>query len=179
MPGNGKLPVTINGQGRFMGIRTALRAGLFALVFAASAASAQVTFNRGYDADPETLDPHKTSTVSEAHLIRDLFENLVVHDSRGRVAPGVAESWTLSPDGKSYTFNLRANARWSNGDPVVAADFEYSLKRIMDPATGAKYANILYPILNAEAFNKAVCANRAQCDASIAFYFAERSAVRA
>jgi oligopeptide transport system substrate-binding protein len=137
-----------------MGIRTALRAGLFALTFAASAASAQVTFNRGYDADPETLDPHKTSTVSEAHLIRDLFENLVIHDARGRVAPGVAESWTVSPDGKSYTFNLRANARWSNGDPVVAGDFEYSLKRIMNPATGAKYANILYPILNAEAFNK-------------------------
>jgi len=137
-----------------MGIRTALRACGFALVFAASAASAQVTFNRGYDADPETLDPHKTSAVSEAHLIRDLFENLVVHDARGRVAPGVAESWTLSPDGKSYTFALRANARWSNGDPVVAGDFEYSLKRIMNPATGAKYANILYPILNAEAFNK-------------------------
>lgn len=137
-----------------MGIRTALRACGFALVFAASAASAQVTFNRGYDADPETLDPHKTSTVSEAHLIRDLFENLVIHDARGRVAPGVAESWTVSPDGKSYTFALRANARWSNGDPVVAGDFEYSLKRIMTPATGAKYANILYPILNAEAFNK-------------------------
>jgi oligopeptide transport system substrate-binding protein len=120
----------------------------------AGAASAQVTFNRGYDSDPETLDPHKTSTVSEASLIRDLFDNLVIHDARGQVAPGVAERWERSADGRVYTFHLRANARWSNGDPVTAADFEYSLKRIMTPATGAKYANILYSIQNAEAFNK-------------------------
>ncbi|MBM3525806.1 MAG: peptide ABC transporter substrate-binding protein, partial [Alphaproteobacteria bacterium] len=139
-----------------MAFRTALRAAgaAIALATCVTAASAQVVFNRGYDADPETLDPHKTSTVSEASLIRDLFENLVIHDAHGRVAPGVAERWTISPDGRTYTFNLRANAKWSNGDPVRAQDFEYSLKRIMTPATGAKYANILYPILNAEALNK-------------------------
>lgn len=127
---------------------------IIALTTGISAASAQVVFNRGYDSDPETLDPHKTSVVSEAHLLRDLFEGIVIHDANGKVAPGVAEKWTVSPDGKVYTFNLRANAKWSNGDPVRAQDFEFSLKRIMDPATGAKYANILYPILNAEAFNK-------------------------
>jgi len=139
-----------------MAFRAALRAAGAAIVLAAcvTAASAQVVFNRGYDADPETLDPHKTSTVSEASLIRDLFENLVIHDAQGRVAPGLAARWTISPDGSTYTFNLRANAKWSNGDPVRAQDFEFSLKRIMTPATGAKYANILYPILNAEAFNK-------------------------
>lgn len=117
-------------------------------------ASAQVTFNRGYDSDPETLDPHKTSTTSEAHLLRDLYEGIVIHDQNGKVAPGVAESWSISPDGKTYIFNLRANAKWSNGDPVRAQDFEFSFKRIIDPKTGAKYANILFPILNAEAFNK-------------------------
>jgi oligopeptide transport system substrate-binding protein len=137
-----------------MKIGTFLRAACVGAFVTAGAANAQVVFNRGYDADPETLDPHKTSTVSEAHLIRDLFDNLVIHDARGAIAPGVAERWTRSPDGRVYTFHLRANARWSNGDPVTAADFEYSLKRIMTPATGAKYANILYPILNAEAFNK-------------------------
>lgn len=132
------------------------RAVLPAIGLAASlmAANAQVTFNRGYDSDPETLDPHKTSTTSEAHLLRDLFEGLVIHDANGKVAPGVAEKWSISADGKVYTFNLRANAKWSNGDPVKAQDFEFSLKRIMDPATGAKYANILYPVANAEAFNK-------------------------
>jgi oligopeptide transport system substrate-binding protein len=137
-----------------MKFRTILRAACVGAFLAAGAAHAQTVFNRGYDSDPETLDPHKTSSVSEASLIRDMFENLVIHDARGRVAPGVAERWTISPDGKVYTFHLRTNARWSNGDPVTAADFEYSLKRIMNPATGAKYANILYPILNAEAFNK-------------------------
>jgi oligopeptide transport system substrate-binding protein len=139
-----------------MSARATLRTSTLVLGFlsAMSIASAQVTFNRGYDADPETLDPHKTSTVSEANLLRDLYEGLVIHDRDGKVAPGVAESWSISPDGKTYTFNLRANAKWSNGDPVRAQDFEFSLKRIMDPKTGAKYANILYPIANAESFNK-------------------------
>ncbi|MGW9332548.1 peptide ABC transporter substrate-binding protein [Bosea sp. NPDC055594] len=117
-------------------------------------AFAEVVFHRGNDGDPETLDAHKTSTVSEAHLLRDLSEGLVIHHINGEVVPGVAESWTMSEDGKSYTFKLRSNARWSNGDPVKAGDFVYSLKRIINPATGAKYANILYPILNAEKINK-------------------------
>lgn len=122
---------------------------------AASAAFAEVVFHRGNDSDPETLDAHKTSTVSEAHLLRDLSEGLVIHDMKGEVVPGVAESWTMSPDGKTYTFKLRANAKWSNGDPVTAADFVFSLRRMINPETGAKYANILYPILNAEKINKA------------------------
>jgi oligopeptide transport system substrate-binding protein len=121
----------------------------------ATAALAEIVFHRGNDSDPETLDPHKTSTVSEAHLLRDLFEGLVIHDMKGEVVPGVAESWTMSPDGKTYTFKLRANAKWSNGDPVTASDFVFSLRRMVNPETGAKYANILYPILNAEKINKA------------------------
>lgn len=141
-------------QARFM--RTArpfaLAAGL--VLSLAGAAMAQVVFHRGNDGDPETLDAHKTSTVSEAHLLRDLSEGLVIHHINGRVVPGVAESWTLAPDGKTYTFKLRANAKWSNGDPVKAGDFVYSLRRISNPETGAKYANMLYPILNAEKINK-------------------------
>lgn len=130
----------------------ALASGLFLAM--AGAALAQVVFHRGNDGDPETLDAHKTSTVSEAHLLRDLSEGLVIHHINGSVVPGVAESWTMSADGKSYTFKLRASARWSNGDPVKAGDFVFSLRRIVDPETGAKYANILYPILNAEKINK-------------------------
>lgn len=144
----------ITDQARF--VRTvrpfALAAGL--VLSLAGAAMAQVVFHRGNDGDPETLDAHKTSTVSEAHLLRDLSEGLVIHHINGRVVPGVAESWTLAPDGKTYTFKLRANAKWSNGDPVKAGDFVYSLRRITNPETGAKYANMLYPILNAEKINK-------------------------
>ncbi|WP_295807060.1 peptide ABC transporter substrate-binding protein [uncultured Nitratireductor sp.] len=123
------------------------------LVSSAMAASA-VTYVRGNDGDPETLDQHKTSLVAEAHLMRDLYEGLVVYDAGAKIIPGVAEEWSVSDDGTVYTFNLRDDAKWSNGDPVVAEDFVFSLRRIMMPDTGAKYANILYPIKNAEAINK-------------------------
>lgn len=117
-------------------------------------ATAQVVYHRGNDADPETLDPHKTSTVYEAHILRDLYEGLMIHDGAGKVVPGAAESHTVSEDGKIYRFTLRPTERWSNGDPVKASDFVFSFRRIMRPETGAKYANILYPILNAEKINK-------------------------
>jgi oligopeptide transport system substrate-binding protein len=127
-----------------------LAAALLCLATAAPAA----TYVRGNDGDPETLDQHKTSTVAESHILRDLYEGLLAYDAAANVVPGVAESWTISDDGLTYTFKLRPDAKWSNGDPVTAADFVYSFNRIMDPATGAKYATILYPIRNAEAINK-------------------------
>jgi oligopeptide transport system substrate-binding protein len=117
-------------------------------------AQAEVVFHRGNDGDPETLDVHKTSVVSEAHLMRDLYDGLVIHSNKGEVMPGVAESWTISDDGTVFTFKLRANGKWSNGDAVKASDFVFSLRRIMNPETGAKYANVLYPIKNAEKINK-------------------------
>jgi oligopeptide transport system substrate-binding protein len=126
----------------------------FFLAFVGSGpAAAESIYHRGNAADPETLDQHKTSTVYEGHILRDLYEGLVIYDARAQVVPGVAESWSISDDGKTYSFTLRENARWSNGDPVTAEDFVYSLRRIMDPETGAKYASILYPILNAEKVN--------------------------
>ncbi|WP_299811837.1 peptide ABC transporter substrate-binding protein [uncultured Roseibium sp.] len=117
-------------------------------------AAAEVVYHRGNTADPETLDQHKTSTVYESHILRDLYEGLVAYSAAGKIIPGVASDWSVSDDGKVYTFTLRDDAKWSNGDPVVAGDFVYSLHRIMNPETGAKYANVLYPILNAEAVNK-------------------------
>ncbi len=117
-------------------------------------AAAQVVYNRGNDADPETLDQHKTSTIAEAHILRDLYEGLVVYDAAGEIVPGVATEWQVSQDGLTYTFRLRPDAKWSNGDPVVADDFVFSYRRIMDPATAAKYANVLFPIKNAEKVNK-------------------------
>nr|WP_047575609.1 peptide ABC transporter substrate-binding protein [Methylobacterium sp. ZNC0032] len=130
----------------------------FAAILAATRAAAaqgRIVFHRGNDGDPETLDPHKTSTVAEAHLLRDLREGLVIHDMKGEVVPGVAESWAMSPDGRTWRFTLRNNAKWSNGDPVKASDFVYSFRRIVNPETGAKYANLLFPIRNAEAIHKA------------------------
>lgn len=117
-----------------------------------SAASAQVLY-RGNDGDPETLDHHGTSTVSESRLMDDLYSGLVDFSANAKVVPGTAERWEVSDDGLTYTFFLRENAAWSNGDPVTAYDFLFSYRRLMDPLTNAKYATILYPIKNAEKVN--------------------------
>jgi oligopeptide transport system substrate-binding protein len=103
--------------------------------------------------EPESLDPHKTSTTGESRILRQLFEGLVVHDPKANVAPGVAESWTISEDGLTYIFKLRANAKWSNGDQVTASDFVYAFRRIQDPNLRAQYSEVLYPIKNAEEVN--------------------------
>ncbi len=67
--------------------------------------------------------------------------------------PAAAESWDISPDGLVYTFHLRKNARWSNGDPVTARDFVESYHRMLMPSLAAQYSYMLYPVTNAEAFN--------------------------
>jgi oligopeptide transport system substrate-binding protein len=104
-------------------------------------------------AELESLDPHKATTNSQIHVTRNLFEGLVVLDPKGNVAPGVAESWSVSEDGLSYRFKLRANARWSNGDPLTAGDFVFSFRRVEDPKTVSREAEVLYPINNAEEVN--------------------------
>ncbi|HSI41821.1 MAG TPA: peptide ABC transporter substrate-binding protein [Xanthobacteraceae bacterium] len=116
-------------------------------------AAAQMVYNRGNTADPESLDPHKTSTIYEAHILRDIFEGLVMQDAKSDIMPGTAASWTVSPDGTVYTFKIRPDAVWSNGDPVTAEDFVYSFRRLLDPATGAEYASMLYVVKNAEDVN--------------------------
>lgn len=133
-----------------------LSVALLALCLAlpAMTAGAEVVYNRGNSGEPETLDPHKTSTVPESNIMRDIFETLVAYDSKANVIPGAAASWTISADGKVYTFKIRPNAKWSNGDPVKASDFVFSMRRLQDPATGGKYANMLYPVMNAEKINK-------------------------
>ena len=133
----------------------ALVALLAALLLGASPAyAANNTLQRGNGAEPETLDVHKSSGVPEANIQRDLFEGLVAEGADGSIVPGVAESWSLSEDGTVYTFRLRRNAKWSNGDPVTAHDFVFALTRGVDPAVGSDYAFILWPIANAEEITK-------------------------
>ncbi len=111
-------------------------------------------YRRGNDADPETLDPHRSSTVAEAHILRDLYEGLLTYDNFGRIIPGAAARWEISQDRLTYSFTLRPDARWSNGDVVSAQDFRFALRRILAPQTAAKYAEVLYPIRNARAVNR-------------------------
>ena len=84
-------------------------------------------WNCGANGDPQSLDPHKTSTVEEANLIRDLFTGLVAQDKDANLIPGAAASWTISPDGLVYTFKLRPDYVWSDGTPVTADDFVFSM----------------------------------------------------
>jgi len=142
-----------------MVLKSLLRATVFAssLMMAGgvfvSPALSEVVYNRGNSADPESLDPHKTSTVYEAHILRDLFEGLVMQDQNADLIPGAAESWTVSDDGLVYTFKLRADAVWSDGSTVTADDFVYAFRRLEDPATGAEYASMLYVVKNGEEVN--------------------------
>jgi len=93
----------------------------------------------GNGTEVASLDPHKTEGVPESHVIRDLLEGLVNQDSEGNTIPGVALSWETT-DNKLFTFHLRKDAKWSNGDPVTAEDFVYSFKRVVDPATASPYS---------------------------------------
>ena len=107
--------------------------------------------NRGVGPEPDTLDPHLTSTYQAKEVLHDLFEGLVTHDANGDIVPGVAEEWEISDDRLEYRFFLRDDARWSNGEPVTAEDFQYSLRRLVNPATAAFYAKFLAPLKNTSA----------------------------
>ncbi len=126
-------------------------AAIFALM--SSAAFAAGTWNRGANGDVQSLDPHKTSTIEEANIIGDLFTGLVAVDAEGNIIPGAAESWTASADLKVYTFKMRSGAVWSDGTPVTAKDFAFSIRRVIDPATASEYASMAFPVLNAEQAN--------------------------
>ncbi len=97
---------------------------------------------RNNGAEPQSLDPHKIEGVPEANLARDQFEGLVNIDLNGDIRPGVAESWEHD-DARVWRFNLRKDAKWSNGDPVTAHDFVYSWKRLVNPETASPYASYL------------------------------------
>ncbi|MGH8289207.1 MAG: peptide ABC transporter substrate-binding protein [Steroidobacteraceae bacterium] len=104
---------------------------------------------RGLAAEPDSLDPQKARTDEAQRVLRDICEGLTTLDKSGAVAPGIAEKWQVSADGKTYIFSLRHDARWSNGSPVVAADFVAGLRRLVDPATGSQYAEVVNVIENA------------------------------
>lgn len=135
---------------------SAVLAGLlFAGCAAAHAAGERLAavqiLRKGGGPEVETLDPHRAEGVSASDVLRDLFEGLVAEAPDGTPIPGAAESWTISPDLLVYTFQLRRDGRWSNGDAVTAEDFVAGLRRSADPATGSHYSQILTPIMNADA----------------------------
>jgi oligopeptide transport system substrate-binding protein len=142
---------------RQKGLRTILGTAVLVLLVAAgfcTAAAADVVYRRGNGGEPKTLDQQLTSFDVEANILRDLYDGLVAYDAKGKVVPAAAESWSISKDGTVYTFKLRPNGKWSNGEPVKASDFVFSFRRMLDPQTAARYASLHYPIKNAEKINK-------------------------
>jgi oligopeptide transport system substrate-binding protein len=111
--------------------------------------------HRGMGADPNDLDPHLATNISEVDLASALFEGLVVEDPKDlHPIPGVAARWDVAPDQLTYTFHLRPEAKWSDGRSVTAQDFVESWRRGLTPSLAAENAGLLYLLQGAEAFHK-------------------------
>jgi oligopeptide transport system substrate-binding protein len=118
---------------------------------------ASQVLHRSIGPDLADLDPHLYTQTSYYTVLSALLEGLVAEDPVDlSPVPGVAQRWEISPDGLRYTFHLRPDARWSNGEPVTSEDFVGSWRRILTPSLGATNASQLYVIEGAEAFNRGV-----------------------
>ncbi|MEG0641676.1 MAG: peptide ABC transporter substrate-binding protein [Clostridium sp.] len=102
--------------------------------------------------EEKTIDPGINDSMYASTLILNAFEGLTILNDKQMPKPGVAEKWDMSPDGKVYTFNLRKDAKWSDGKPVTAKDFAFAWKRVLTKETAAPYSGYLYCIKGAEAF---------------------------
>ncbi len=105
-------------------------------------------------AEPESLDPAVVTGQLEMRLVYALFDGLLHFDRFGQAQPAVAQSWVISDDKRTYTFQLRPGVKWSNGQPVTAQDFLNSWRRVLLPETASEYAYLFYHIVNAQAFNE-------------------------
>jgi oligopeptide transport system substrate-binding protein len=141
-------------------LKAPLLATFTALLIACSAGESNVVqgnrdgiLHYGNGSEPQGLDPHVVTGVPENHIIRALFEGLAVKNPYTlEPEPGVAESWDISEDGRTVTFHINPEARWSNGEAMTARDYVWSWQRALNPAMGNLYAYMLYPVRNAEAF---------------------------
>lgn len=105
--------------------------------------------------EPETLDPAVSSGQPEAHIYMAIFEGLVEYDPKTtRAIPAIAETWDINNDSSEFVFHLRKNARWSNGEPIDANDFVYSIRRALSPEVTSRTAALAYYIKHAQAFNE-------------------------
>jgi oligopeptide transport system substrate-binding protein len=118
-------------------------------------ANREGVFHLSIGSEPSDLDPHVVTNLADAKVDHALFEPIVTYEP-GTLAPkpALAERWEVTPDGLTYTFHLRADAKWSNGDPVTAQDCVDSWRRILTPSLAADYAYFLYLIRGAEAFHQ-------------------------
>lgn len=130
---------------------TAAFSAFFVWAFAAQAESVLV---RGNHQDPASLDPHRMSTVYESNIVLDLFEGLTAPDATGAPTPGVAQTWSVSEDGLTWTFTLWPDLKWSDGAPLSSDDVVFSFRRLVTPATASQYPYLFYAVKNAAAVNR-------------------------
>ncbi len=116
--------------------------------------SEPLILHRGLGGQPGSLDPQRAEDVFSFDVLRDLYEGLTTSSPSGEVLPAAAESWSVDKSGTSYLFKFRRDARWSNGDPVLARNFVTALRRAVDPATASGGADLLRTIVNAPAILK-------------------------
>jgi oligopeptide transport system substrate-binding protein len=112
----------------------------------------EITVNWG--AEPPSLDPGLATDTTSSNILLNVMDPLVKLGPDLEPVPSLAESWEVSPNGKTVTFHLRPDGRWTNGDPVTAADFEYSWKRTLSSELGADYAYQFFGIVGAQAYNE-------------------------
>lgn len=117
-------------------------------------AAATSVLHRGTASEPPTLDPQAAIGNTAGALMYEMFEGLMTVDRHGKLVPGVAESYTRSADGLTYTFRLRKGLKWSDGAPLTSADFVYSWQRILNPKNGLRGAGTLFPVKNAIAITR-------------------------
>lgn len=122
---------------------------------------ADLVFINGAESEP--LDPPLFTAQATSRVGYAVFEGLTYYDNTGTAQPGVAERWEMSPDGLRYTFHLRQNAVWSNGDPVTAEDFVYSWRRTALPATACEYVGQLHYIRGVRDFSEGKTTDWTQC----------------
>jgi oligopeptide transport system substrate-binding protein len=120
------------------------------IILLSGPAEADTIIWRGLGPEPDSLDVHQAQGLAAVNLLRDLREGLLTFDAEGELINGVAESWDIQDGGLRYRFELREDARWSDGEPVLANDFLRGFRAAVDPATAAVTAGLLAPIKNAE-----------------------------
>jgi ABC-type oligopeptide transport system substrate-binding subunit len=113
-----------------------------------AAADRNTTLVRGNGAEATTVDPALADDIHSFNILIDIYEGLVAENAAGEIVPGVARSWQVSDDGLVYQFDLRDDARWSNGDRVVAEDFVRAFRHVANPNTASPYAFLFDAITN-------------------------------
>ncbi|AKS40513.1 peptide ABC transporter substrate-binding protein [Wenzhouxiangella marina] len=136
-------------------IRLRLLACLFAVAALLPSASVMAdTLHRGVGPEPDSLDLHRAQSLSAINVLRDLHEGLISYSADGQLIPALAERWEVSADGLAWTFWLREEARWSDGQPLTAGDLLAGWRRLLDPATASPQAAWLDRVVGAEAIRR-------------------------